>query len=437
MSTGARVPGDTTGAERRPAATRFLALANPDCRRYLVGGMLSMMGDNVEHVITYWMLYQYFHSPALAGFAVISHWVPFLLLSVFFGSLADRYDCRKVIQASQLLFMSVSASWGALFLTQRLEVWHAMVLLSLHGMAAALWAPAEQLMLHDIVGPETLPSAVRLNSTARSLGILCGPAVGSALLLGLGPTFGIFANVLIYLPLTTWLLTVPYTGHLREQPGARRPRLSLVAAVRVLRDVADNPTIIAMVALGGVSALLIGAALGPQMPEFAHDLGIDTAGLAYGGFIAANAGGAVLGGILLEASGLLRPSARTALFSTVVWGLSMIGFAATESYPLSILLLILAGVASLASQSIAQTLVQLLAPPAERGRVIGLYSMASNGLKAGSGVTVGILGGFISIRWSLGLSALLLCFVVLGLLVLVTRAAAGEASARGAAARGR
>src|SRR3954452_7230382 len=99
---------------------KFIALRSPDCRMYLVGAMLSMMGDNVEHVITYWMIYQNFHSPALAGFAVISHWLPFLLLSVFFGSLADRYDCRKVIQASQLLFMAVSAVWGVLLLTDRL-----------------------------------------------------------------------------------------------------------------------------------------------------------------------------------------------------------------------------------------------------------------------------------------------------------------------------
>ncbi len=79
-----------------------------------MGTMLSMMADNVEHVITYWVLFQTFHSPALAGFAVISHWVPFLLFSVYFGSLADRHDCRKVIQAAQVMYMAVSATWCVL-----------------------------------------------------------------------------------------------------------------------------------------------------------------------------------------------------------------------------------------------------------------------------------------------------------------------------------
>src|SRR5262245_61814230 len=88
-----------------PPARRFAALYNRDCRPYLIGAGLSMMADNIEHVITYWVLWEKFHSPALAGFQVISHWVPFLLFSVYFGGLADRYDCRRVIQAAQGLFM--------------------------------------------------------------------------------------------------------------------------------------------------------------------------------------------------------------------------------------------------------------------------------------------------------------------------------------------
>lgn len=92
-------------AQATAAPAKFAALRNADCRPYLFGAALAMMADNIEHVITYWVLWQKFHSPALAGFEVISHWVPFLLFSVYFGSLADRYDCRRLIQAAQALFM--------------------------------------------------------------------------------------------------------------------------------------------------------------------------------------------------------------------------------------------------------------------------------------------------------------------------------------------
>lgn len=92
--------------------TRFAALRNKECRPYLFGTGLAMMADNIEHVISYWVLWEKFHSPALSGFQVISHWVPFLLLSVWFGALADRYDCRRLIQGAQALFMLVSIAWA-------------------------------------------------------------------------------------------------------------------------------------------------------------------------------------------------------------------------------------------------------------------------------------------------------------------------------------
>lgn len=404
---------------------RFAALKNRSCRNYIVGASLSMAGDSIEHVISYWVMYQQFHSPALAGFAVISHWVP-SLFGVYFGALADRYDCRKIIQAAQLLFMSVSAIWGVLFLTNSLQVWHALVLLSMHGLAGAIWMPAEQLMLHDLAGRETLPSAVRLNSTGRSTGFLAGPAIGSVLLLALGPALAIFANVLMYLPMTIWLARTPHTGHVRDGEAARRPRVSLLEAVRVLREVAGQPVLISMVALAGLSSFLIGSGIQPQMPEFAVDLGLSQAGLGYGMLLAANSAGAVMGGVLLESTHALKPSARTAMLSTLVWAGCMLGFALSRNYVLSLGLLVCAGMANLASQSIAQTLVQLLAPAEKRGRVVGVYAMASNGLRAGSGLSIGLMGGLIGIHWSLGLSALVLAILVVGLILYTARAAAAH-----------
>jgi MFS family permease len=368
------------------APLKFAALRNKDCRPYLFGAALAMMADNVEHVITYWVLWNKFHSPALAGFEVISHWVPFLLFSVYFGGLADRYDCRRVIQAAQVLFMLVSAGWGVLFVTGGLQVWNACLLLVVHGLAGSLWGPGEQLMLHDFVGDTDLPSAVRLNATFKSLGILFGPVVGSALLLGLGPTAGIFTNIAIYLPLTLFLFRTKFTGHTRDG-GVPRQRIGLVDSVRVLRQVRSNHT----------------------LPIFASDLGAGSAGTAYGVLLFANGAGGVIGGILLEATGRIKPNVLAAVVSTGVYGISTVFFAFSSSYPLSLLLLVIGGVANLASMSIGQTVVQLLAPPADRGRVIGVYSMSASGLRFGSGVTVGLFGAIVGIHWSLGLSAIALC----------------------------
>ncbi|HEX5405862.1 MAG TPA: MFS transporter [Pseudonocardiaceae bacterium] len=383
---------------------RFAALRNRDCRPYLFGAGLAMMADNIEHVITYWVLWQKFHSPALTGFEVISHWVPFLLLSVTFGSLADRHDCRRIIQSAQVLFMLVSALWGVLFLTNSLQVWEACLLLVLHGCAGAIWGPGEQLMLHDFVGRSELPSAVRLNATFRSLGILFGPVVGSVLLLGLGPVAGIFTNIAFYLPLTLFLFHTKFTGHTRDQ-GPARPRVGMRESIRVLRQVGANHTLISMIILAGLGSFFVGASLQSSMPIFAHDLGAGSAGTAYGVLLFANGAGGVIGGILLEATGRIRPSVRAAVVSTGIYGLSSLFFALTASYPLAVLLLVVGGVANLASMSIGQTVVQLEAPAADRGRVIGVYGMSANGLRAGSGFTVGLLGAAIGVHWSLGFSA--------------------------------
>lgn len=406
---GAPAPATSQGGQKSVSApTRFAALRNRDCRFYLIGGMLAMMADNIEHVITYWVLWQTFHSPALAGFAVIAHWLPFLLFSMYFGGLADRHDCRRVIQSAQALFMLVSLLWGVLFLTDSLMVWQACVLLVIHGMAGALWTPAEQMMLHDFVGERDLPSAVRLNATFRSLGILFGPVVGSALLLGLGATAGIFVNVLIYLPLTLFLIRTPFTGHTRDS-GPPIGRLSLREAMRLMKRMSANRRFLSMLILGGLGSFFIGAAMQSAMPIFADSLGAGDSGLAYGMLLFAAGAGGVLGGFFLEATGILSPTVRTAVISTFVYGLAMLCFAISGSYVLSLNLLLVAGFANLASMSIGQTIVQLEAPPAERGRVIGVYGMSANGLRTGSGFTVGLAGSAIGVHWSLGLSAIALC----------------------------
>ena len=181
---------------KAPAAApqSFAALHHPGFRAQFLTYALAMMADNIEHVISYWVVFQKFQSPALAGFAVVSHWLPFLLFSVAAGALADRFDPRRLIQCGMGLFIIASLGWGYFFITGTLEMWHAMVLLVIHGCAGVLWHTPNQLLLYDVVGPADLMSAVRLNATARYLGVLVGPAVGGAIMLTLGPSHGILLN---------------------------------------------------------------------------------------------------------------------------------------------------------------------------------------------------------------------------------------------------
>ncbi|MEO7125501.1 MAG: MFS transporter [Nakamurella sp.] len=411
----------------RPA--RFVAMRSRDCSIYLVGGMLSMMADNIEHVITYWVLWEAFHSPALVAFEVVSHWTPFLLGSVYAGALADRYDCRRVIQGAQIMFMAVSLGWALAFATGVLTIPLACVLLVVHGMAGALWTPAEQLMLQDFVGRGELESAVRLNATFRSLGILFGPVVGSALLLSLGSTGGMYANIGIYLPLTIFLLFTKYTGHTRVDL-APKTRMTMRAAGAVIRRTTSNPTLMAMIVLGGLGSFFIGAAMQSVMPIFADKLGAGSAGITYGVLLFATGAGGVVGGLLLELFRFLRPTVPSAVLATLFFGLSTAVFALTNNYVVAVAMLFIGGVANLAAMSISQTVVQLLAPPEERGQVIGVYGMSASGLRIGSGFTVGLMAGVIGASWALAASSVAL---VVGTLVLVGVIWRGERGRRVAA----
>jgi MFS family permease len=395
------------------SAVSFPALRRPVFRAYFFGAASAMMADSIEHVISYWIMYQKFASPALAGFAVISHWVPFLLFSIWSGGLADRYDPRRVIQLGMLLFMGVSVAWGMLFLADALEMWHAGVLLVVHGLAGVLWAPAAQVFIHDIVDDAELHSAIRLTATARWLGLLLGPAVGGVILLALGPAWGILCNALIYVPFTLWLWRAPYV---RKQIAPERRVRAFADVVTTWRAVARNRVITSMTLLAGGASFIVGNAYQAQMPEFARDFGHGEGGLTYSMLFAADAAGALLGGLALESRGLLPPRPRSAFLLAGAWCLAIGGFAATRSYGLALALLFAAGFLELAFFAMAQTLVQIHAPAPVRGRVIGLFAMSALGLRAFSGATVGLAGSLIGIHLSLALSAAFLLALIIVML---------------------
>ncbi len=408
------------GSPQHASSTQsFAALRHRAFRAYFVTSALAMMADSIEHVISYWIMFQKFHSPALGGFAVVSHWLPFLFFSVYSGALADRFDPRRIIQIGMLCFIIASLGWGFFFVTDTLEMWHAMVLLVIHGFAGVLWGPAGQLLIHDIVGPERLQSAVRLSASARQLGILFGPAVGGGLMLAFGPAYGILANALIFLPLLLWLWKAPFKARAHEHVARAMRRLADIAAA--IRDIARNRTIVSMTLLAGGASLFVGNAYQAQMPEFAHDLGHGDADITYSMLLAADAAGALIAGFVLESRSLLQARPKTAFVLAMLWCCAIGGFAAAGTYPLAFGLLFVAGFLQLSFASMAQTLVQINAPVHIRGRVIGLYNMSSLGLRAFAGVTVGLMGNLIGIHWSLALSAAALLAIIIGLLAFTLR----------------
>ncbi|QFI75996.1 MFS transporter [Bradyrhizobium betae] len=405
------------------ASGSFAAMKSVPYRLQFIAYVLAMMADNIEHVISYWVVFQKFHSPTLGGFAVLSHWLPFLLFSVAVGGLADRFDPRRIIQCGMLLFIVASAGWGFFFITDTIEMWHAMLLLVIHGCAGVLWQTPNQLLLYDLVGPADLPSAVRLNAMARYLGILVGPAVGGVIMLTLGTSHGIIFNTLFYLPMLLWLFWAPVRDN---SVAIRRFAVRGLADIMLtIRSIGTQPVLTAMTWLAGLTSFMIGNAYHAQMPGFAGDLGHGDPGVSYSVLLAADAGGALLAGLALESWGRLKGTPRTAITLAMLWSVALLGFAAVRIYPVAIVLLFFAGFFELSFNTMAQALVQLNAPHDIRDRVVGLYNMAGLGMRAFSGITVGVSGAAIGIHWSLGLSAAVLLALLFLLYQRATRKAAG------------
>jgi MFS family permease len=183
-------------------------------------------------------------------------------------------------------------------------------------------------------------------------------------------------------------------------------------------DAKKSRTVWGMIILVALTSFTIGGAYQAQMPEFAKALGRDS-GLLYTMLLLATGIGAICGGLLQETVRSLSPSPTKAVVASALWAMSVIAFAAAPNYVLALIALFIVGALSISFTSMAQALVQMEAPQASRGAIIGLFNTSINGMRVGSGLTVGFLGAIVGVHWSLGLSAALLLVSMLWLLTYV------------------
>jgi len=373
---------------------RFAALQVPTFRWYWLTSWISSTGDGMEDVIRGILVVQLVGAaaaPFWLGMMVLAHWVPFSLFSLYGGALADRYDNRKVQIVSQLLLMAAAFGVAAATLTGLVTEWWLVGLLLVHGFAGAIGGPARQTLIHAIVGPDRLLSAVSLSSTARQVSQIVGPAAAGFIYLQFGAGWGFFVNGLTFVPLLAFLMffiTLAPKAKLAAQPVLESLREGL-AFVR------SRPRIGALIGVEMLPVIFLGHTFNLLLVVFATDY-LRAGTLGYSFLLVASGVGALGAAVYLAYARERRDPAPIIVGAAFVEVAAILVFALSTSYVLSLLLMVVIGAATLLTQSFNNTTLQLSAPDRIRGRVMGAYSFGTQGFRVLNGPLLGVLAALLS-----------------------------------------
>jgi predicted MFS family arabinose efflux permease len=340
----------------------------------------------MENVIRNVLVYQLAGAaaPFWLGMMVFAHWVPFTFFSLYGGVLADRYDNRKVQIVAQLLLMTAATSVAIATLMGFVSTWWLFGLLLLHGFAGAIGGPAQQTLIHSMVGPSKLLSAVSLNSTARQFSQVVGPAVAGFIVVLFGPGWGFLINAFTFVPLLVFLSVI------RVRPLAARVSIPIRSSLRDgLRFVRGRRFIAGLIGTEMLGVIFLGHTFNSFLVLFAHDvLHVDDLGYAF--LLVGSGIGAVGAAMYLAYARDRAHSGRFVVGAAAVEMVAVLAFAFSTSYAISFALLIAVGASAVLTQSLTNTKIQLSAPDALRGRVMGAYTFGTQGMRVLNGP---ILGG--------------------------------------------
>ncbi len=374
------------GVAPAPREIRFEALRVPVFRWYWVTSWISSTGDGMENVIRNVLVLRLAgdSAPFWLGMMVFAHWIPFTVFSLYGGVLADRYDNRKVQIVAQLLLMAAAVGIAAATLGGIVTTWWLFGLLLLHGFAGAIGGPAQQTLIHAMVGPTKLLSAVSLNSTARQFSQVIGPAVAGFIVVTFGPGWGFLINALTFVPLLVLLIVI------RVRPLSARSTQPIVASLRAgLGFVRRRPYVAALIGVEMLGAVFLGHTFNSFLVLFAHDV-LHVGDLGYAFLLVASGIGAVCAATYLAYRRERAISGRFVVFAAMAEIVAILVFAFSTSYALSLVLLFVIGLAAVLTHSLTNTKVQLSSPDELRGRVMGAYTFGTQGLRVLNGP---ILGG--------------------------------------------
>lgn len=355
----------------------YRALRNSDFKWLLVASTFTFVAAQMQSLVLGWQVYQLTHQPLALGWMGLVEAAPFLSLTLYGGTVADRFNRRAIVIASSLLSLAGAVALAALFQRHVYGgTWPLYAVQALAGVSRAFSRPAAQALGTELIPRDAFESAATWRSSTFHLAMVAGPALGG-LLYGLGGPALAFDVIAILVAFGCGsMLLVRY--QMPQSTGTPRSSDGLATGVRF---VFSHRLILSALSLD-LFAVLFGGAIA-MLPAFAHDvLRVGPSGL--GLMRSAPAVGAIGMSLIWAYRAPSQHAGRALLTSVAAFGLCWIAFAYSRSLSVSLLLLTLSGAVDNVSVILRATLVQTYTPRGMMGRV-----QAVNGFFIGSSNEIG------------------------------------------------
>lgn len=381
---------------RRP----WIALRNRNFRLYFAGQMISLSGTWMQRIGQSWLILDLDPSPLALGTLTVLQFAPILLLSLFAGSIVDRFSKRWLVFVLQVAALVQATALATLVLTHTVQIWHVYVLAAVLGTISAFDSPARQTFVSELVPREQIQSAVGLNASAFNVARIFGPGVGGLLIAAAGVGWCFAINAASYVAVLIALASMRGDQLL---PGERSRGRVLGDIMGGLRYVVREPEIGAPLLLAvfvGTFGYNFSVAL-PLLARYTFD-----SGAAGFGFLNAAQGVGSLVGALIVAS-RTTPTVETLVVAASVFAVLLIALGAAPAFVVAALVLVFVGIAGVNATTGTNALLQLRSEPAYRGRVLSLYFIAFAGTTPFGGAFTGAVANEWNVRVALFVNAAL------------------------------
>ncbi len=388
----------------------FEALRSRDFRFLWISSLTSAFAIQMQILARGWLIYDLTESELALTWVMLSFLLPSALFSLIGGVLSDRVRKKSIMLAAQCLNTAATFLFGLIIFLDAITFWHFIYFGMFNGTVMALSMPARTSILPDLVGRKSLVNAMALSSSTFNLARVAGPTVAGTLiaLFAAGNTSSTYGVGLVFFVITGLHAVSIYCTHLlhyRGEPHRKVPK-------KVRRDLTEgfiyirrNRTLIGLV-LMGLLPMTFGFSATFLMPAFNADmLQGDSTMLGY--LVAAMGVGALIGSLTLARLGDVGHKGRLMFLTAYLWSIFIALFAFSGIPWLALTFSALIGLFSSVMGSLNMSVVQLVVPPAMRGRMMAIL-WATHGLMPLGMIPIGWLAEMWNISFALLISAVLL-----------------------------